>query len=337
MAATFTYLSISLAFLVVFISLRPWITIANKLKFKGIDLNKYGKPKIAETGGICVVLGFIIGCFAYIGSLVFIYKIDYANILFLFAGVTTILLAGTIGFVDDILGWRTGIRKSVKVLLTFLVPLPIMVVNAGSSMMTLPFIGEVNFGILFPLILVPIAIIGTTNGFNMLAGYNGLEAGLGIIIVSSLGILSHLQGKIYLAGLCAVMLASLLAFFYYNKYPSKVFPGDTLTYSVGAFIGVISILANIEKFALILFIPYFFELLLKSRTVFQKASWANSSKNGKLKNKYGKWYGLPNVAISLLRKLKASAYEKEVVALVWCFELCFVAISFLSYFNFIPL
>ncbi|MCH7535807.1 MAG: glycosyl transferase family 4, partial [Bacteroidetes bacterium] len=70
--------------------------------------------------------------------------------------------------------------------LTIPIAIPLIVVNAGVSDITLPFIGSVDFGILFPLLIVPIMIIFTTNAFNMLAGFNGLEAGNGIIILSIL-------------------------------------------------------------------------------------------------------------------------------------------------------
>lgn len=41
--------------------------------------------------------------------------------LFVLATVASILIATIIGMIDDLLGWRTGIRQSKKVLLTFLI------------------------------------------------------------------------------------------------------------------------------------------------------------------------------------------------------------------------
>src|SRR3989344_2780262 len=70
---------------------------------------------------------------------------------------------------------------------------------------------------------------------------------------------------------CAFM--ALLAFFIFNKHPAHIFPGDTLTYPIGTIIAIIAILGNIEKFALILFIPYLIEGLLKARGKMQKESF----------------------------------------------------------------
>jgi len=38
--------------------------------------------------------------------------------------------------------------------------------------------GAVDWGIFYPLAIIPIGIVGAANAYNMLAGYNGLEAGM---------------------------------------------------------------------------------------------------------------------------------------------------------------
>jgi UDP-N-acetylglucosamine--dolichyl-phosphate N-acetylglucosaminephosphotransferase len=49
---------------------------------------------------------------------------------------------------DDMLGWKRGLRQWQKPIFTFFAALPIMVINAGQSTMNLPLIGSVDFGIL---------------------------------------------------------------------------------------------------------------------------------------------------------------------------------------------
>jgi len=136
-----------------------------------------------------------------------------------------------------------------------------VVLNVGESIIHIPFLGAVNIGLLFPLVVVPLAIIGASNGFNMLAGFNGLEAGMGILILSILGWLSYIRDYTVAAVLSFCMVGALLAFLIFNWHPARIFPGDTLTYPVGTLIAVVAILGNIEKFALILFIPIFHQLL----------------------------------------------------------------------------
>ena len=123
------------------------------------------------------------------------------------------------------------------------------------------------------------------------------------------------------------MVASLAAFFIFNRSPAKIFPGDTLTYSVGALIAIIAITANIEKIAIIIFIPYFIELILKLRGKFQKESFAQLNKDGSLKIK--KIYGLEHLLIYIRQKMNKKTYENDVVVSVYLIQLVFILISLL--------
>jgi len=205
--------------------------------------------------------------------------------------------------------------------------LPIMVINVGHSAMSFPLIGTIDFGILFPLIITPLAIVGAANGFNMLAGYNGLEAGQGIIIVFTMAYVSWTRsnGRLAVIGLC--MVFALIGFYYYNRYPAKIFPGDTMTYSVGALIAIMAILGNTEKVALILFIPYFIEFMLKLRGGFHKESFAKVNDQGTLDLVYSKIYGLEHAAIVFLKKLNFRSTENNVIYTLFGFQFIFVIIS----------
>ena len=165
----------------------------------------------------------------------------------------------------------------------------------------------------------------------MIAGYNGLEAGMGIIMLTTLSYLSYKTGTYWIAVLGLCMAAALIAFLIYNFYPAKVFPGDTLTYSVGAMIAIIAIMGDLEKFALILFIPYFRGFILKARGKMQKESFGKVLPDGSLTNRYDKWYGLEHIVISFLRKIKSKAYEWEVTIFFIAAE-SLLAVITLAYF-----
>ncbi len=98
--------------------------------------------------------------------------------------------------------------------------------------MSLPFIGTIDIGLLYPLLIIPIGIIGASNAFNMLAGYNGLEAVMGVVILSTLGLIAYSIGNTVAVVISVTIttISALIALLYFNKYPAKVFPGDTLTY-----------------------------------------------------------------------------------------------------------
>jgi len=117
----------------------------------------------------------------------------------------------------------------------------------------------------------------------------------------------------------------------FNKYPAKIFPGDALTYSVGALIATIAILGNIEKIAVFFFIPYIIEVFLKARGKLVKESFAKVNPDGSLEMPYNKIYGLEHLAIYLLKIIKPSkrVYEKEVVYLINLFQLIIIILGIL--------
>jgi UDP-N-acetylglucosamine--dolichyl-phosphate N-acetylglucosaminephosphotransferase len=325
-----TVVNIAVSFFATLIGVKYWISRANQHGLVGKDMHKHDGREVAEHGGIGVVFGFLMGILTYIALQVFYYH-NQRPLLFLMAAATSVSIACIIGLVDGLLGWKIGLRQYQKAVLTILIALPIMVVNAGDHIMNVPFIGNVDFGLLYPLLLVPIGIIGASNAFNMLAGFNGLEAGMGIIITGTLGYIAWQSNITYVALIAACMCVSLIAFFFFNKPPAKVFPGDTMTYSVGATIAIIAILGNLEKFALILFIPYLFEFILKARGRMHKESFGKLMPDGSLENRYPKWYGLTHVAISFLRRIKGTAYESEVVLVILGSELLLAALAVLYF------
>lgn len=330
MPTLLTFSAVFVSFLITFLILPYWVKRAGYAKLVGKDMHKPDHPPVAELGGLCVVAGFLIALLFFVATKVFIYNYQ-ENLLYLFATMTAILIATMIGFVDDILGWKIGLRARYKIALTFFISLPIAVINIGQSTMNIPVVGVVNFGIFYPLFLVPIAIIGASNGFNMIGGYNGLEARQGIIILLVLTIITYISGNTYLSLMGSCMIAAILAFSFYNSYPAKVFPGDTFTYPVGALIAILAVLGNVEKYALILFIPYFIELVLKMRGNLLKESFALVKEDGTLENKYEKWYGIEHVAVDVLKKWRGKATEQNVVWVVFAFQFFFAVCSLILY------
>src|SRR3989338_3652053 len=122
------------------------------------------------------------------------------RIIPIIGALISLLIVTLVGFIDDLLVNRSkdrtsGLKQWQKPLLTAAAAIPLMVVNAGNSIMWFPFIGEVNFGLIYPLILIPLIFIGSSNMVNILAGFNGLEAGLGLIYIGNLGVYAFLNNK----------------------------------------------------------------------------------------------------------------------------------------------
>ncbi len=300
------------SFLVTLICVPYWIRRARMAQLVGIDMHKLDKRRVAEIGGVPVLIGFLAGVFVYIGIITFYFQVAKDNYQTL-AILTTILITSMIGLIDDILGWKIGLRQWQKPVLTFFASIPMIVMNAGSSDVGLPLFGIVDLSYLYTFLMVPLGIVGAANGFNMIGGYNGLEAGMGTIILSAIGLIAYSSGKGGLAIIAFSMVTAIAAFLVYNKYPARIFPGNTFTYMVGTLIACLAIMGNIEKLALLMFLPYFAELVLKARGLLQKESFAHLLPDGSLTEPHDKWYGIEHVAITLLRKIHGRAMEKDVV------------------------
>ena len=298
------FICAAISFLVVWF-LTPWlIRYLRKINLVVKDMNKEGTPLGPLSGVLAVLAGFLAGMMIFIffrtffpdgGAIV----INGDSLPLMFAAMISIVLIAFVGFVDDLLIKRSGessygLRQWQKPLLTLTAAVPLMVINAGNKFMFFPILGKIDIGLIYPLVLIPIGVVGAANMVNMLAGFNGMETGMGIVYIGMLGLYTYVNGG-YIASLTAlVSFVSLIAFYYYNKYPAQILPGDSLTYLLGALIAVIAIIGNVEKAALIISIPFFIEFFLKLRGKFRKQSYG-CYKNGKVHSMYDKIYSITHI------------------------------------------
>jgi UDP-N-acetylglucosamine--dolichyl-phosphate N-acetylglucosaminephosphotransferase len=303
-----------------------WIKKARKGGFFGRDVHKLDKRPVAEMGGVMVMTAFVLGLLSYVALTINTPNTEEHTIMIL-AILTAILITTIIGIIDDVLGWKIGLRQYEKPIITLLAVIPISIIASDHSLF-LPIIGNVEFGIFYSILIVPLIILFTTNSFNMLAGYNGLECGQGILILSTLGLMSFKHGNFWPGAIAFIMVFALIAFLIHNFYPARVFPGDSLTYSVGALIGIIAISGKMEIVLLILMIPYLLEFFLKLRGLMQKESFAKLRKDGSLY--VNGVYGLEHVMVRLIGKFK-KVREYEVVIGIWILQLILCIIAWMVF------
>ena len=305
-----------------------WIQKCNQLGLLWEDMNKKGYPKsVASSGGVVVIMSFILGVLSFIAIRTFVIKID-GIALNVFALLSVILILGIVGLVDDLLGWKQGgLSARLRLFLAIMSSIPLIVINAGTNIINTPG-GPILLGIIYPLIFVPLGVAGAATTYNFLAGFNGLESGQGIIILSFLSFIAYATGSSWLGIIGMCMVFSLLVFYFYNKFPAKVFPGDIMTYSIGALIAGMAILGNFERIAVFIFIPYIIEMGLKVRGKLKKQSFAIPNDKGSLELPYNKIYSLTHLSIFILKKFKREVYEKDVVYLIFMFQIivCLIAL-----------
>ena len=247
------------AFFITLISMPSFIKKIHSVKLAEIDAHKFKKTLVAGKGGLIFSFAVIIVLLSYVGFLLYLYSgLNSERILVLLAVIVSILIMAFFGIIDDLL----KLRWRYKIILPFFAALPLMVIRAGSTSMTLPFWGLIDFGIFYTFILIPIGVIGISNMTNMLGGLNGLEGGLGLVSAIALAIFGFINGRIEVVIILAPLIGALIAFLIFNWYPSKIFPGDVGTFTIGTIFIATIIVGNIEKFGMFVFSLYILNFFL---------------------------------------------------------------------------
>jgi UDP-N-acetylglucosamine--dolichyl-phosphate N-acetylglucosaminephosphotransferase len=327
--------AILIAFFTVFFLAQVLKKFLERVGIVGVDQQKKERPRMATSAGVLVVEGVLLAGFFFIGVHTFLINLPI-NLTYLLAAYCSILTVTFIGFLDDlnvsksprknkeVKDIRIGLRQWQKPLLTLPAAIPLMAIMAGTTVMDVPLIGTIDFGALYPLLLVPVAVVAVSNATNMLAGMNGLEAGLGSVAMFSLGAYTFMAGRIEASLIAFTVCFSLLAFLKWNWYPAKFLPGDSLTYMLGAAFVSIVIIGNIEKFGIIVFTPWIIEAFLKLRSGFRARSLGDLQEDGTLSAPYKKIYSLTHIVMKI-KPMK----EREITALLICFEAVICLLAFL--------
>ena len=114
----------------------------------------------------------------------------------------------------------------------------------------LPLVGVIHGGWLY----IPFAtfvIVAFTNAFNITDGLDGLASGLLMIALFAFWGISFSILDTPLALFISIWIGALIAFLYFNVYPSRIFLGDVGALSFGATLAVIGLILG-KTFSLII-------------------------------------------------------------------------------------
>ncbi len=186
--------------------------------------------------------------------------------------------------------------------------------------------------LLFAFVIIFI-ITAVSNSANLTDGIDGLATGCSAIIGATLGIFCYVSGNMVFANYLDIMyipsiselvvfmssfVGACVGFLWYNSYPAQVFMGDIGSLSLGAIIGVFSVLIRKE-----LLIPIFCGVFfVESLSVILQVTYFKFTKK-----KYGK-----GVRIFLMSPLhhhfqKLGIHESKIVTRFWivCVFICLLA------------
>ncbi len=207
--------------------------------------NHLSKINTPTTGGIFIIFPFLI--LLIITSLLF-YSV---KILILFICVSGFFI---IGLLDDYLSIKneqsTGLKSNQKFLLQSLISIIFIFLASQSNYINPLILVSKNLEINTTFMIIPISfftLVGLSNSVNLTDGLDGLASGCSAIVFYGLGTEILLKGQeelIIFSILCYAMSGLCLGFLKFNKYPAKIFMGDTGSLTIGAVLASISILTN---------------------------------------------------------------------------------------------
>jgi UDP-N-acetylglucosamine--dolichyl-phosphate N-acetylglucosaminephosphotransferase len=234
----------AVTFVVAFVATPILGRILKKRGIVGKDVHKLSKTEIPEMCGLAILLALSVG----VVTTILLFP-DRAMQTISFIG--TILIAGVIGVRDDL----RPLGPKLKPLLTMAACVPILLLQTYDPIPTIPLVGPVRLTIVYPL-LIPIALAVTSNAMNMMDVLNGAMPGTVSVICLATTVILLVADKPEIAALSTALLASMLAFYYFNRFPAKVFDGDTGSLAVGAAIGALAVLGRIEAVMVVALIPH---------------------------------------------------------------------------------
>lgn len=214
------------------------------------------------------------------GGLLIVIALDVAvlfwarwNPLVILVLVTLVILAG-LGFYDD---WQkvsrqdaAGVPGWLKLAVQLLVALGVVAclwwMPSTRPLVTeihLPFVparhallqGGWGMGLAAMLVVV-VAIVGSSNAVNLTDGMDGLAIGCTLICAAVFAVLTYLAGNRVLAEylliprvpgageltvVCAALIGASLGFLWFNCHPAEVFMGDTGSLALGGVLGVVAV------------------------------------------------------------------------------------------------
>ena len=310
-----------ISFIISFLLFPVMIFRLKKVGIVGKNMHSEIQEEVVEMGGLVTVVGFGVGIFTVIAVKTFFNIFPSVDLISILVALSTILIVVLIGIFDDLV----SMPQQIKAFMPLFAALPLIVIKEGSTFMRMPFWGNVNFGLLYTLVIIPLEVTIAVNAVNMLAGFNGLEVGMGIIVVGSLAIIAYLLGKITVLLILLATLGALLATLYYNWYPAKILVGDVGTLSIGAIIAVAVVIGNFGIAGVILLIPYIIDFLIKAKNRFPYSFGVY--REGKLYCPESGPVGLGQ----LIMKVCGGISERNLVLVLMGIEAVFAVVAILLY------
>lgn len=248
----FSFLISSSMVLVILFTSKNQFKMSLDLDLHGVQ--KYHKTPVPRVGGLAIFISLV-----FTALLANNLKMIWS---FYFSGLIVPALVVFIGgFSEDI---TKDLKPSVRLL--FMVIATVIAIYLTNVLPIIDYsgIGWIDIILSYQLLgilLTVFIIIGITNAYNIIDGYNGLSAVAAIINILGLMYLANVVGDIMVWKVSISLIAALIGFLIFNYPKGKIFLGDGGAYFIGFVIGILSVRLiqnhhNLSSFSVLLLAIY---------------------------------------------------------------------------------
>lgn len=252
------------SFVIAYLTIPGIMKLSNKIGFtdKPTERKKH-RGAIPLCGGIGIYIGFFVSYFLLtsydVNHKLFIFSggnlYDKHQQLLVFIGATLIL---AIGLIDD---YYKSKGKEFPIYPRFIVQIiaAIIVFKAGIFFhgFTNPFSGQIiTLPIQIQFILTITWIFGVTTVINWSDGMDGLAGGISVVSALTFFFAAMILGQSISASNSIILAGAIFGFLLYNRYPAKVFMGDSGANLIGYLLSIIALDGTFKQATVVsLFIP----------------------------------------------------------------------------------
>ena len=219
------------------------IPFFHKLKF-GQEIREEGPSWHQKKSGTPTMGGAIFIIAIIITAIIFLHD-DFKSMMLLYLSVSF----GVIGFIDDYIKVvkkrNLGLTEKQKLVLQIVAAVVFVWMMAKAGMMptylAIPFTAfKLEMGFLYYPLSVLI-IIAAVNAVNLTDGLDGLASSVTVIVMLFFMMVLKKIGDTSAAEFAGIAAAALTGFLWFNKYPAKIFMGDTGSLFLGGAVAAIAV------------------------------------------------------------------------------------------------
>lgn len=239
-----------------------------KQKSLGQFVREEGPQSHYEKAGTPTMGGLLILLSVLVPLLLAIFYLPQVGFSFnTLASVLILLVLGCLGLLDDgskiLKKQNRGVGAREKMLLQlslgFLLGFFMMLFTPQANMVNWFEVATINLSYFYPL-FTALLVAGFSNAYNLTDGLDGLAASTGIMTFMAFAFILATSFP-ELSFLSVLLLGACLGFLLFNRYPAKVFMGDTGSLALGGVMAAMAIVSRTEWVLLLVGAIYIIEAL----------------------------------------------------------------------------